>query len=61
MNNQSDSGRARLIWSCGYCGTVLAIWRVQCPNCHKRALSWLHVAAVGVVVLPAVLYFLRIV
>jgi len=60
MKKSTESERVRLVWSCSYCGTVLALWRVQCPKCHKKGMSWLHVAAVGVVVLPTLVYFLRV-
>lgn len=60
MAGDSNSGRVKLIWSCGYCGNVLAVWRVQCTNCQKRTLSWLHVAGVGLLVLIPVIYFLNI-
>ena len=57
---KDESERTRLVWSCNHCGTVLALWRITCPNCRNKSLSWLHVAAMGVVVLPTLFYFLRI-
>jgi RNA polymerase subunit RPABC4/transcription elongation factor Spt4 len=52
---------AKIIWSCHNCGTVLPLWKMKCPNCHKLALSWLHVVVVAAVALPALLFMLRLV
>ena len=51
---------AKIIWSCHNCGTVLPLWKMKCPNCHKLALSWLHVVVVAVVALPAIFLVLRL-
>lgn len=43
-----------MVSSCGHCGTVLRLWIVRCPNCHKGAINLLHaivVAGFAVVVL----------
>ena len=48
----------KVIWSCSYCGTVLPLWQVKCSNCHRLALSWLHLVgacAAGLSVLFVVL------
>lgn len=42
-----------MIWSCDYCGTILPLWKMRCPNCKKSAISWLHIAAVAIVGGPA--------
>jgi predicted ATP-dependent serine protease len=47
----------KIIWSCHNCGTVLPLWKMKCSNCHKPAVSWLHVVAGATIVLP-VLFFL---
>ena len=60
MANDSKGDRVKLIWSCGYCGSILSVWRVQCTHCQKRTLSWLHVAVAGLLVLIPVIYFLNI-
>jgi hypothetical protein len=55
VNEQKS--RTRIIWSCSECGTVLALWQIKCTNCHRLALSWLHVIVFGATILLA-LYFL---
>lgn len=42
-----------MIWSCPHCGTILKLWKVKCPNCHKSTVSWLHFAVFAAVALPA--------
>jgi uncharacterized OB-fold protein len=49
-----------MIWSCSYCGTIMKLWKTTCPNCRKKALSWLHVAVIGVIALPVITYVLKI-
>ena len=51
----------KIIWSCPNCGTVLPVWKMKCSNCHKAALSWLHVAMGVVVALPAVFLLLKLI
>jgi hypothetical protein len=46
---------AKIIWSCSHCGTVLPLWRIKCTNCHRLALSWLHLG-VGVALSLSVLF-----
>ena len=43
--------RTRIIWSCSECGQVLPLWQFKCTNCHRLALSWLHVGVFGVALL----------
>jgi len=50
----------KIIWSCSECGTVLPLWQTKCTNCHKRALSWLHVVAGMLVILPAVFILIKL-
>lgn len=49
-----------MIWSCSYCGTILRLWKVKCPNCKKNGISWLHVAVIGALTLSGVVYLLEI-
>ena len=49
----------KLIWSCQSCGQVLPLWKMKCSNCHKAALSWLHLVMGIAVVLPAVFLLLK--
>lgn len=49
----------RIIWSCHDCGTVLALWKMKCTNCHRAALSWLHLITVAAVGLPALFLLVR--
>lgn len=49
LNEQKP--RTRIIWSCSECGQVLPIWQFKCTNCHRLALSWLHLIAFGAVAL----------
>jgi RNA polymerase subunit RPABC4/transcription elongation factor Spt4 len=51
---------AKIIWSCQHCGTVMPLWQMKCPNCHKQALSWLHVIAGAVVIVPAVFLLIKL-
>lgn len=50
----------KIIWSCHDCGTVLPVWKMNCPNCHKAAISWLHLIAGVVVVLPALFLLIKL-
>jgi hypothetical protein len=45
----------KLIWSCSNCETVLRLSQIKCTNCHRLALSWLHVV-VGVTISLSVLF-----
>ena len=45
--------RTRIIWSCSECGTVLRLWQVKCTNCHRLALSWLHLIVAVLILVPA--------
>ena len=50
----------KIIWSCSNCGTVLPLWQTKCSNCHRLAVSWLHVI-VGLLILgPTVFVILKI-
>jgi uncharacterized OB-fold protein len=51
----------KFVWSCHDCGTVLAMWKMKCPNCHKTALSWLHLVACAAVVLPTLFLVLKLI
>ena len=51
--------RTRIIAFCDHCGTVLPLWKMKCSNCHKAALTWLHVAALAVVVILALLLVIK--
>jgi hypothetical protein len=46
--------RTKIIASCDHCGTVLPLWKMKCSNCHKAALTWLHLVALVAVALIAV-------
>jgi hypothetical protein len=37
------------------------VWEVRCPCCRGSVMRWLHLAAVGVVSLTAVVYLLVVV
>lgn len=49
----------KIIWSCQDCGTVMAVWKMKCPNCQRGALSWLHLIVGVAVALPALLLMLK--
>ena len=49
----------KIIWPCSHCGTVLALWMMKCFNCHRLALSWLHLIAVAVIGRPVLLLLIR--
>jgi RNA polymerase subunit RPABC4/transcription elongation factor Spt4 len=49
----------KIIWSCPNCGTVLPVWKMKCSNCHRPAVSWLHLIVVVAVALPAFFVLLR--
>jgi predicted ATP-dependent serine protease len=51
---------AKIIWSCGHCGTVLPLWKIKCPNCQKSAMSWLHVIAGAAVIVPVVFLVIKL-
>ena len=53
--------RTRIIWSCSECGTVLPLWRVKCTNCHRLALSWLHLIVAVLILVPAAFILVRLV
>lgn len=48
-----------MVWSCAYCGTVLKLWKVRCPNCRKSGLSWLQFVVIAAIALPALFYVIR--
>jgi len=50
----------KIIWSCSDCGTVLPLWQIKCTNCHRLALSWLHVILASGTALSAVVVLLKI-
>lgn len=49
-----------MIWYCHDCGTILRLWKVRCPNCRKSAMSWLQIAVIAGVVLPAIFLVMRV-
>jgi Zn finger protein HypA/HybF involved in hydrogenase expression len=49
----------KMIWYCHHCGTVLQLWKIKCPNCHRSALSVLQVAVVAMVAVPALFLLLH--
>jgi len=51
--------RARIIWSCSDCGTVLPLWQIKCTNCHRLTLSWLHFVVLVIAVMLLVVFLLR--
>ena len=57
---EMDASMPKIIWSCSDCGTVLPIWKITCSNCHRLALSWLHLIVAGVVVLPGLFLVMRL-
>jgi|GEM_PF-1034314 len=50
----------KIIWSCSDCGTVLPLWQIKCTNCHRLALSWLHLILASGTALSAVVLLLKI-
>lgn len=50
----------KIIWSCHNCGTVLPLWKMKCSNCHQAAVSWLHLLAGAIIVLPALLLIVKL-
>jgi len=50
----------KIIWSCSDCGTVLPLWQIKCTNCHRLALSWLHVILASGTALCAGVLLLKI-
>ena len=52
---------AKIIWSCSDCGTVLPLWQVKCTNCHRLALSWLHVIVGSVASLSMVFLLIKLI
>ncbi|HEV8140576.1 MAG TPA: hypothetical protein VGP81_12445 [Pyrinomonadaceae bacterium] len=52
---------AKIIWSCSHCGTVLPLWMMKCSNCHRLALSWLHLIVSIAVGIPLLLLLLKLV
>ena len=52
MNEVNEpKARTKIIWSCSECGMVLPIWQIKCTNCHRLAISWLHVIVFGAALL----------
>ena len=51
----------KIIWSCQECGQVLPLWQLKCSNCHKAAVSWLHLVAGAAVILPALFLLFKLV
>lgn len=50
----------KIIWSCEDCGTVLPLLKMKCSNCHRSAISWLHLVAGTIIVLPAIFLLLKL-
>jgi RNA polymerase subunit RPABC4/transcription elongation factor Spt4 len=50
----------KIIWSCHNCGTVLPLWKMKCSNCHQAAVSWLHLLAGAIIVLPVLLLIVKL-
>jgi hypothetical protein len=50
----------KIIWSCSDCGTVLPLWQIKCTNCHRLALSWLHLILASGSALSVVVLLLKI-
>ena len=46
---------------CRNCKSYLGVWEVKCPCCHRPAVRWLHLAALGAASLTAAFYFLVVV
>lgn len=57
---EESKSRARIIWSCSECGTVLPLWQVKCTNCHRLALSWLHLIVALFILVPAVFILVKV-
>jgi hypothetical protein len=57
----APKSRTRIIWSCSECGTVLPLWQVKCTNCHRLALSWLHLIVGVLILVPAVFILVKLV
>ncbi len=49
----------KMIWYCHNCGTVLPLWKIKCPNCHRSAMSVLQIAVVAIVAIPAFFLVLK--
>jgi hypothetical protein len=54
-----DGKMPKIIWSCSNCGTVLPLWQIKCTNCHRLALSWLHLILASGTALSAVVLLLK--
>lgn len=50
-----------MIWSCQNCGTILQLWKMKCPNCSKSGVSWLQPLVIGVVVVPALFFVVKMI
>jgi len=51
----------KIIWSCSECGTVLPLWKMRCSNCHRVALSWLHLMVLAGVTLPLLILLIKLI
>jgi ABC-type ATPase with predicted acetyltransferase domain len=50
-----------MTWSCEHCGTILRLWKVRCPNCRKTAMSWLQLAVIVGLAVPALFLLLKLI
>jgi hypothetical protein len=49
----------KIIAFCDHCGTVLPLWKMKCSNCHKAALTWLHVVVLAAFAILALLLLIK--
>jgi hypothetical protein len=45
---------------CHFCVGKLRGLRMRCPECHRSAISWLHVALVAALDVAGLIYMLRL-
>ena len=50
----------KIIWSCSDCGRVLPLWKINCTDCHRLALSWLHLIVFAGAGVPLVFLLLKL-
>jgi hypothetical protein len=61
--NKPEARKAvtKIIWSCSNCGTVLPLWQMKCSNCHRLALSWLHLIVALLILGPTIFVLVRLI
>lgn len=56
----SISPRRKMQRYCHFCVGKLRGLRMRCPDCHRSAISWLHVALVAALDAAGLAYLLRL-